>query len=211
MTILYELYDLHYKLKSSHENGVNGVCYTFGLMIKKYNDLKKYELKDVELIEKILYLNKLTESSNLHFENICPDKKRDLNVSYLYLTNLKDDIIKRREEEEALQERLRKEREQAQLELERAQQNDVLLSKLIVQEGESVNSIFSTEQEYLKKYILTDMGKPLIVGQKKDFEQSKAKNNLLENHQVSEVYTPGLIGSFQNTISEIKRDIEPAP
>ncbi|KMZ99011.1 hypothetical protein PVNG_03850 [Plasmodium vivax North Korean] len=233
MTKLYELYDMYYKLKSTSVYFVKDRCDTFGLMIKKYNEaIEEYQLKDVELLNKILSINDLTKKLTLPPDDKCPYRIIYFNKPLLYLKKQEEEKAKKLQEERELQQREQQRREEQQREQQQREQpsngellgtpsvlrtpdNDAISSELRAgEERLSANPILPRGQQQLKGNKFIDSETTLLDplgGQKEELEQLDVKSHELENYHVSQTDTSGVFGSLQNTISSFIREVEPAP
>ncbi|SCA59585.1 VIR protein [Plasmodium vivax] len=228
MTNLYELYDMYLKLKSTGLYFVKDRCDTFGLMIKKYNEaIEEYQLKDVELLNKILSINDLTKKLTLPPDDKCPYRIIYFNKPLLYLKKQEEEKAKKLQEERELQQREQQRREEQQREqpsngellgtpsVLRTPDNDAISSELRAgEERLSANPILPRGQQQLKGNKFIDSETTLLDplgGQKEELEQLDVKSHELENYHVSQTDTSGVFGSLQNTISSFIREVEPAP
>ncbi|VVA00125.1 PIR protein [Plasmodium vivax] len=126
MTILYELYNLYNDLKRTHPYKINDECETFGRMIGKYNDaIEKYQLEDVELLNKILFFKDLTKNLTWPDADKCYYQMYRFEEPKLYLRKqqeAKEKKLQEEREEREQKERVQREQEKREQELHEREQ-----------------------------------------------------------------------------------------
>uniref|UniRef100_A5KD56 Variable surface protein Vir6-like n=1 Tax=Plasmodium vivax (strain Salvador I) TaxID=126793 RepID=A5KD56_PLAVS len=221
MKTLYELYDMHYKLKSTSVYYVKERCDTFGLMIKKYNEaIEEYQLKDKQEEEKAKKLQEERDQQQREQQRREQQQREQQ---------------QREQQQREQQQREQQQREQQQREQEerlksllpsygdvsgtpsalRTQKNDLSPSLVNVQEGGlSANRMLSREQQHLKGNKFTYSQTPLLAslgGQREELEPSEVRIHEPESSDLQQSVTPGAFRSLQNSISEFISDVQPAP